>query len=451
MNTSSLISTSSQVRGVCRRRGVGAILLALCCTAPACDFGDILSVHVPGRVQEGALNDPRLAPTLAASVVADLECAWNNYVAAAALIGDEFVQASGNLNQRNWASRRITADDAAMAQGSCRQPYGIYTPLQTARFQAEDIFKRLEGFTDAQVPGRIALEAQVRAYGAFALVALAEGFCQMALDGGPLMTPRDVLALAEQRFTEAIDLAAQANNQDIENMARVGRARVRLDLENFTGTIADASQVPAGYVKYATRDQSDLRRYDALCENITCPQGRNATVAPNYRAVTWAGVADPRVAVTTTGQLAFDNVQVHYYPKNRHTSRGYPLLLASYKEARLFLAEAAARTNDLPTARQLINDMHAEAGILAYDSSGTDTQEQVIAQVIEERRRELFTEGGHRLNDHLRFRGTAWNIPFKGEPGSIHPNGVDDTGLPYGTTTCFPLPTVEVIGNPNIP
>jgi len=95
--------------------------------------------------------------------------------------------------------------------------------------------------------------------------------------------------------------------------------------------------------------------------------------------------------------------------------------------------------------------MHAEAGIPAYDSGGTDTQEQVIAQVIEERRRELFTEGGHRLNDHLRFRGTAWNIPFKGEPGSIHPNGVDDTGLPYGTTTCFPLPTVEVIGNPNIP
>jgi hypothetical protein len=419
-------------------------LLALCCTVLACS--DILSVHVPGRVQEGALNDPNLAPTLAAGVVADLECAWNNYVAAAALNSDEFIQASGNLNQRNWASRRITADDATMAQGSCRLPYGIYTPLHTARFQAEDIFRRLSAFTDAQVPGRTTLQARVRAYGAFALVALAEGFCQMALDGGPLMTPRDVLALAEQRFTQAIDLATQASNEDLKNMALVGRARVRLDLEDFAGTIADASQVPTGYVKYATRDASDVRRYDALCENVTCSGGRNATVAPNYRAVTWAGVADPRVTVTTTGQLAFDNVHVHYYPTSKHASRGYPLLLASYKEARLFRAEAAARTNDLPTARQLINAMHTEAGIPVYDSGGTDTQEQVIAQVIE-----LFTEGGHRLNDHLRFRGTAWNIPFKGEPGSIHPNGVDDTGLPYGTTTCYPLPTVEVIGNPNIP
>jgi len=388
---------------------------------------------------------------MAASVVSDLECAWNNYVAGAALIGDEFIQASGNLNQRNWASRRITADEPTMATGSCRTPYGIYTTLQTARFQAEDIFKRLDGFPDAKVPNKTLLKAQVRAYGGFALVALGEGFCNMALDGGPLMAPKDVLAVAESRFTEAIALATTANSQDLLNMAYVGRARVRLDLQNFAGAIADAQHVPVGYVKVATRDATDTRRYDALCENVTCPQNRNATIAPNYRNITWQGVSDPRVAVTTTGQLAFDNAQVHYYPLKKHTSRDFGLILASYKEARLFIAEASARTGDLTTARQLINAMHTEAGIPGYDPAGTDDQTAVIAQVIEERRRELFTEGGHRLNDQLRFRGTAWAIPFKGEPGSIFPTGVDATGLPYGSTTCFPLPTVEIIGNPNIP
>ncbi len=35
--------------------------------------------------------------------------------------------------------------------------------------------------------------------------------------------------------------------------------------------------------------------------------------------------------------------------------------------------------------------------------------------------------------------------------GSVHPNGVDQTGDVYGTTTCFPLPTVEREGNPNVP
>lgn len=433
------------------RTGLTTTLLAAGTLAvAACAFNDILGVHVPGRVQADALNDPALANTLAASVVSDLECSWNNYVAGSALIGDEFVQASGNLNQRNWASRRITADEPTMAQGSCRTAYGIYTTLQTARFQAEDIYKRLDGFPDAKVPNKTLLKAQVRAYGGFALVALGEGFCQMALDGGPLMAPKDVLGLAETRFTDAIALATTANSSDLLNMALVGRARVRLDLGNFAGAIADAQRIPVGYLKVATRDASDVRRYDALCENITCPQNRNATVAPNYRNITWQGVPDPRVAVATTGQLAFDNAQIHYFPTKKHTSRDYGLLLASYKEARLFIAEASARSGDLTTARTLINQMHTEAGIPAYDPGATDDQTAVIGQVIEERRRELFTEGGHRLNDHLRFRGTAWAIPFKGEPGSIFPNGVDATGLPYGNTTCFPLPTVEIIGNPNI-
>lgn len=412
---------------------------------------DILSVHVPGRVPADALNDPTLAPTLAASVVADVECAWSNYVAGSALIADEFIQASGNLNQRNWGSRRITADEPTMAQGNCSTAYGLYTPLQTARFQAEDVFNRLESFPDAQVPNKVVLEATVRAYGGFALIALAEGFCRMVIDGGPLMTQTQVLQLAEQWFTDAITLAQKANNTDILNMALEGRARVRLDLQNFAGVLADAKQVPVGYLKVATRDNSDPRRYDALCQNITCAQGKNATIAPNYRNVTWQGVPDPRVAVTTTGLLAFDNAQIWYYPTNKHTSVSYSLLLASYREARLFIAEASARTGDLATARQLINQMHTEANIPGFDATGAATQDSVIAQVIEERRRELFTEGGHRFNDQLRFRGTKWNIPFKGEPGSVFPTGIDATGLPYGTTTCFPLPTVEIVGNPNIP
>jgi hypothetical protein len=430
-------------------RTLRALALGLSLATAACN--DILDVHVPGRVQEEALNDPALAPTLSASVVSDFECAWNNYVAAAALIGDEFIQASGNLNQRNWASRRITADEPTMAQGSCRTQYGIYTTLQTARFQAEDAFKRLDKFTDAQVPNRALLKATVKTYGAWALLALGEGFCEMALDGGTLMTPKEVLQLAETRFTEAIALATAANNQDILNMALEGRARVRLDLGNFAGAIADAKLIPPTYVKNATRDDSDVRRYDALCEFITCATNRHATVAPNYRNVTWAGVPDPRVVVSTKNQLAFDNAQIHYFPTNKHTSRSYPVVIASFKEARLIVAEASARTGDLATARQLINAMHTAAGIPGYDLGNTATQNEVVAQVIEERRREMFTEAADRLNDQLRFAGTPWAIPFKGEPGSIHPTGVDATGLPYGDTKCFPLPTVERIGNPNIP
>lgn len=427
-----------------------AILVMALIPVTACSLDSVLDVHVPGRVKDDALSDPALAVTMVNSVIADLECSWNNYVAATALLSDEFMQASGNLNQRNFGSRRVLADDANMATASCRAPYGIYTTLHTARFQAEDIFKRLQGFTDAQVANRTSLMATVRAYGAYALLALAEGFCEMVIDGGAKMTPAQVLALAETRFTEAIALATTANNTDILNMALVGRARVRLDLKNYAGALADAQRVPLSYVKNATRDETDTRRYNAVCEYIACAQGRHATVAPYFRDVKWQGVADPRVQVTTTGRLAFDNAQVWHYPSAKHTSRGYPVVIASGKEARLYVAEVAARNGDLATARTLINAMHTAAGIPPYDPANAETQQQVLTQVIEERRRELFTEGGHRFNDHLRLAGTPQAIPFKGLPGStLHPSGVDATGLPYGSTTCFPLPLVETANNPN--
>jgi hypothetical protein len=435
-----------------RRRTGYAALLMLCSALSACDLNNLLDVRQPGRVPEEALNDPALAATLAASVVSDLECAWNNYSAATAMISDQFIQGSGNLNQRNWGSRRILADDASYAQSSCTAPYGIYTPLHTARYQAEDVFTRLSNWTDAQVANRVTLQATVRIYGAYALVGLGEGFCEMAIDNGPLMTPAQVLALAETRFTEGLTLANQVNNADLRNMASVGRARVRLDLGNFAGAISDASAVTAGYVKNALRDESDTRRYNAFCANVTCPTfGRNASISPSYRNVTWQGVPDPRVRVTTTNGRAADNTTVHYYPVDKSTTRASPVPIASYKEARLIIAEASARSGNLGAARTIINTLHTEAGIPGYDLAGTATQDEVIRQVIEERRRELFLEGGHRLNDHLRFRGTPYNVPFKGEPGSFHPNGVDDTGLPYGSTTCFALPVVERNGNPNIP
>lgn len=442
------MSLPSRLRAAVLRAGV---LLAACFVSAGCDLENLLEADLPGDVVEEALNDPGLAPVLAQSVVADFECAWNNYVTGTALISDAFIQASGNLNQRNWGTRRVLSSDASYAQSGCDDPYGIYTPLHTARFQAEDAFERITSFPDAQVPEKPRLLATVRVFGAYALVALGEGFCEMALDQGPLMTPPDVLRLAEQRFTEGLALAEASNAAELGTLALVGRARVRLDLEDFAGAIADASLVPQGYVRNATRDEASADRYNGFCNHLTCASfGRHASIAPDYHDVRWEGAADPRVAVTTTNNVAFDNATTHWYPADKFRTRSDPVQIASYAEAQLIIAEAAARTGDLTTARTIINDLHDAAGIPGYDPGAVATQTEVVAHLIEERRRELFLEGGHRFNDHLRFRATEWAVPYKGEPGSIHPDGVDHTGVPYGSTTCFSLPDVERVGNPNL-
>jgi hypothetical protein len=428
----------------------------------ACDLESVLSVDLPGKVVEADLSDAELAETLVNSVITDLECAWAEYSAASAHHSDEYIQASGNLWFRNWGQRRTLADDDRFGTGTCSTTYAFYTPLHTARFQAEDVYARLTSEQFAAVPELPNKLATVRAYGAFALVALAEGFCEMTLPTapgvpGPLVSDEDVLRLAEARFTEALDLADQAGNDDIRNMALVGRARVRLDLEDFAGVIEDALAVTPGYIKYATRDESDGRRnnfnFDVANDHENTP---HASVADNYRELTIDpegrptesdGVPDTRVNVETAGNLGHNNVTIIWY-HDKYPSRSAPMPIASYKAAQLFLAEAYVRTDELALARDVINARRVEVGLPEF--TPVATQDEMLALVLEERRRDLFVEGGHRFNDMLRFRGTAFEIPFLGEPGSIHPDGVDNIGAEYGDLTCYPLPTIERIGNPNI-
>jgi len=427
-----------------------ALALSLSTALGGCvDTASLLEVENPGRVETGALDDPRLATTLANSVVADVECAWNNYVAAAAHHSDEYIQSSGNNNMRRWGLRDIDENFDSYAAGGCGSNYGLFTTLHTARVQANSNYERIQGFPDDAVANKTALLARIRAYGGFPLMAFAETFCGTPLDGSDhVYTSEELFALAEESFSEALQLAGQAGLADLRDLALVGRARARLGREDYAGAIEDAARVPAGFRFVATRDASSGRRQNALFRAVnggpTEASGqKHASIAPSYRDVTWKGVKDPRVDVTWDGRsLGFDNGTPHWI-QHKATAYETPVTMASYTEARMIIAEASAMTGDLARAREILNDLHTAAGIPPITEADIPTRADVIRQVIEERRREFFTEGGHRLRDHLRWRGTEFNVPFLGEPGSDHPDGVDQYGQPYGTATCFPVPTIE--------
>ena len=443
--------TPSSARRALVRWGFG---LALVLTVGACDTDALLEVDLPGRVSEGALNDPRLAETLVNSVIADVECAWDNYVAAAAHHSDEWIASSGNSTMARWGLRDIPPTFQSMATGGCGASYGLFTPLHGARFQAESNYDLISAFDDAEVPQKTEFLAKIRAYGAWPLVAFSEGFCGTPLDGeAQVRTPTELAALAEQKFTEAMGLASQAGLADIATMAQVGRARARLTQGDYAGVIADAEGVPVDFLFVATRDNAPADRQNAHYEAINGVAAddaaqKHATVAPNYRALEWMGVPDPRVEVEWDGTLGFDFFTRHYR-HNKANSFDTPTMMASGREAQLLLAEAYAMTNRLDDAVAILNDRHVRAGLPEITRADLPTEADVIAHLIEERRREFFSEGGHRLHDHLRWRGTAYNVPFLGEPGSIHPGGrlLDpETGAPlreYEDATCFPVPTVE--------
>lgn len=440
----------------------GRVIIIIAAAVAGCD-GNLLSVETPGQVAGDDLEDPVVAELLVTSVISDMECAWNQYTAGSAFHSDEYISSSGNLALREWGTRRLRSDNAAFGTGTCGEAvFPLFTPLHTARFQANDVYRRLASDEFSEVADREEKLATVRAYGAYTLVALGEGFCEVTVpleegEPGPLMTPSEVLQLAETRFSEAIILADQAGSADIRNMALVGRARVRLALDDLEGAIADASEVPPGYLKEASRDGSSERRYNYNFERLNAPSGfrQNGSVADHYRELTidpegrpteGDGIPDPRVEVWTEGINGTDGVTPHWI-HGKYTSRESPIPIASHREAQLFLAEAFARSGDIAAAVDIINARRDELGLprVTYAPDA----DQALQLIIEERRRDLFLEGGHRFNDMLRFRGTAHEIPFLGEPGSIHPNGVDHTGFEYGNLTCYPLPDVERFGNPN--
>ena len=150
-----------------------AALVVVLAVPAGCDLDEILSVRVPGKVLEEALDNAGLADVLATGVVAEVECSWNQYVAGASHHSDEYVPTSGNLTMRNWGQRKIYASDAGYSQGTCGGwGYPMYTPLHTARFQAEDVSGRLGEFSTDDVANLVSLQATVAVWGAFPLVAM---------------------------------------------------------------------------------------------------------------------------------------------------------------------------------------------------------------------------------------------------------------------------------------
>ena len=89
---------------------------------------------------------------------------------------------------------------------------------------------------------------------------------------------------------------------------------------------------------------------------------------------------------------------------------------------------------DVAGAMSILNGRRAALSLAPLAAAD---QAAAVNNVIEERRRELAFEGGHRLNDLLRK-----NIPWK-VSGTKNPF----TGRPYGVTTCWPTPTKEINGH----
>ena len=420
------------------RRRSGWILAAAALVTTAAGCGSLLEVDSPSQIPAEEAIRPENAALLMNSAIGDFECAFAGTVALAGLLGDETANAS--FGNTLWQiDRRDMSPGAPIGTAGCTNlvSAGGFASLSVARYQAEELARNLALWTDAQVPNRAKLQARSAAYAGYSYVFLAETMCSGAVDAGPELTKAQMFSLAEVRFTTAISGASGAGGDaDVLNMSLVGRARARLNLGNRAGAAADARQVPTGFRKDATYSAIDTRRENPLFSFIN--RGGFFTIGPLFRGVNFNGVPDPRVPVADAGINGGDNL-TPLWIQNKYTSVSAPIAIAKWEEAQLIIAETELAAGNLQNAVAIINLLHSRTtpALPPFASSGAAA---IQAQLLYERRAELFLEGQH-LNDNVRF-----NTPLVPAPGTPFPIG----GGFFGTQRCFFLPDLERNTNGNI-
>jgi starch-binding outer membrane protein, SusD/RagB family len=413
-------------------RSTALCLLAFALTG--CDWLDrALDVQAPELIPSTNMDDPQQAGLLVAGALADFDCAYGSYIVITGEMSDELTNASELANRWPYDRRDVQPSDIRYATFNC-QSLGVYVPVSTARFTTDDTLEKLEAWSDADVPNRTSLIAEMAAYSGYSHILLGEGFCSAAIDLGPELSQAQVFERAEPRFTRAIAAAEASGRTDLLNMALVGRARVRRNLGNLTGAADDARRVTDGFAVYAEASSASSRRQNRIFIHNRQPS-IDVTVAEASRGLTFGGVPDPRVEVIEGDRNAADGLVAWYQTK--YTSDSSPMRIASWEEAQLIIAEVEAEIGDPQAAVAIINELHRRVGLPVFGS--TDVEE-IRAQVIEERRRELFLEGQRLYDIHRK------GIEFGPAPGTPYRRA----GV-YGSATCLPLPDIERANNPNIP
>jgi starch-binding outer membrane protein, SusD/RagB family len=413
--------------------------------ATACE--NALRVESPGRIPAGPLENPANAALLVNGAVTDFECAFNAFVVVGGLIGDELDDYTQTADRWPYDRREVLSRDRRYAVQTCEN-IGLYTPLQAARVTANTSRRLLEGWSDTEVLNRQQLIARAAAYEAWSLLLLGEGFCTTVLstvDGqtlnyGEEITRQQALAEAETRFTQAITTAQQFTDTAMRNltsMAYLGRARTRLDLNNAAGAGSDAAQVAPTFVFNVTTSAISSRRQNRVY-NESNNLGVSSTVGARYRAMN-----DPRVPYLNLNRP--NALGVPAIAQLKYTSNATPIPLATGDEAQLIIAEIdAASPATSANAIAIINTFRARGNQGVY-AGGVDAA-SLRAEVIDQRRRELFLEGTH-LGDIVRYGfaltpATGTNYPAGGQYSTQQCVG--------GTQVGLPLPDIERQNNPNL-
>ncbi len=427
----------------------------------------LLDVDLPGSVLEEDLNDATLANTLVLGVQSDFECAFNAWMQVMLLWTSTMDTSATTTTAGNIQTRRVKVED--YGQGDCAVdgsplPFSFWGPLHTARVDADRAIALIEGFDDAvlasnELSTKDFLFGKAHAYAGYSIQLLAESFCELYFDAGPVETREDGFNRAVARFDLALASLANVTSGDdlaeatsLTNMALVGRARANLYLGNDALVLADAALVDVGFVRMIDRSNlNDFRRnrtYDqsnkdrsrsvsnlqSMYREVELPMMVHGKLGDHWTLLVDGvpGIGDPRVV--STGPTTGSNGHTPLYKQAKYEGQDSPIIFTSWKEAQLMIAEL-----NPSQSVGIINALRAyHPGLPVYAEIDPVL---IAAQVLEERRRELWLQG-NRMGDLLRYDG---------QPGFEWATDVTPAGqtIVESTPHCMITQVAETDANPN--
>jgi starch-binding outer membrane protein, SusD/RagB family len=453
------------------RRVCAFVAIAGVSSLAACNQDKLLTVPTPDVVLPKDLTGAAVLPNAYAAAIGDFQVAYagsggnvpatfgstEGLVIMSGLLSDELLDAETFPTRLELDRRATNPVNATMLS--------IFQLAQRARATAELVAASYAQFEPIN-PNR----AEVLALAGYMYILFAEDYCNgvpnstVNADGtfkyGDPQTGTQLLNNAVAKFDSAITIAtaAGATGATALNLARIGKGRALLDLDNPTAAAAAVTAVPSTFVYNINHDENTTRQYNGVYTFSVTSKRFTVAEKEGGNGIPFVTTNDPRVPVvrTTTG---FDGA-TPFYRTPKYTSlaqvpaRGAPTPLALGTEARLIEAENALRAGDGVTFLAKLNDARvnaktygdapvpppALAAILVTDLPADSVGRQNL--LFRERAYDLYLTA-HRLGDLRRLiRQYGRNAETIFPTGVYNPLGAA-AGNSYGPDVNLPIPFEE--------
>jgi hypothetical protein len=429
----------------------GALLVAGC---------GLLDTQQPNIIDPGTLNSPTGAEALRNGAIADFAFVKDGdgtqfadgLILVGGLLSDEFVLSTTPPSEQEVDQRTTALINPSLSD--------VYRNLHKARAGAELAAEALQKYlVDPTAKTEV---AEMQSIAGFTYVYFGEDFCSGVPFGkvrgdtitfGQPQTTTEIYTAALAKFDSALAHPGLANDDGtITNLALVGRARVLLDLGQYTDAAAAAAQVPTDF-RYDTEHADSPTRLQNAIWSYTNSGLWSVADAEGGNGLPFISALDPRVPVDSLdddGDGFADpglNGQTPQYNLLKYPDATAPVPVADGIEARLIEAEVELQAGNRGGMTTILNNLRQTAIDPALPNLPTPATQAAATDLLFSERAFWLYATGHRLGDLrrlIRVYGRDAETVF---PTGDYLRGGVVVGT-YGTDVNLPIP-IEEQNNPD--